>query len=93
MAASAKSFLADAGYGEQELDANSALMELDKGGAGRDRGWRWPGGGGLGRRRVGGRVPPAFGPQRWGARLCTASPRAGEGLVLRERRYHRITGC
>nr|XP_021481835.1 integrator complex subunit 7 isoform X3 [Meriones unguiculatus] len=28
---SAKSFLADAGYGEQELDANSALMELDKG--------------------------------------------------------------
>ncbi|KAG8504419.1 Integrator complex subunit 7 [Galemys pyrenaicus] len=27
----AKSFLADAGYGEQELDANSALMELDKG--------------------------------------------------------------
>ncbi|XP_038616678.1 integrator complex subunit 7 [Tachyglossus aculeatus] len=26
-----KSFLADAGYGEQELDANSALMELDKG--------------------------------------------------------------
>ncbi|NXD68461.1 INT7 protein, partial [Eolophus roseicapillus] len=31
MAANAKSFLADAGYGEQELDANSALMELDKG--------------------------------------------------------------
>ncbi|NXC13684.1 INT7 protein, partial [Corythaeola cristata] len=31
MATSAKSFLADAGYGEQELDANSALMELDKG--------------------------------------------------------------
>ncbi|XP_056342436.1 integrator complex subunit 7 [Oenanthe melanoleuca] len=31
MAATAKSFLADAGYGEQELDANSALMELDKG--------------------------------------------------------------
>ncbi|NXS63195.1 INT7 protein, partial [Brachypteracias leptosomus] len=31
MAGSAKSFLADAGYGEQELDANSALMELDKG--------------------------------------------------------------
>ncbi|KAM4043644.1 LOW QUALITY PROTEIN: integrator complex subunit 7 [Anomaloglossus baeobatrachus] len=28
---SARSFLADAGYGEQELDANSALMELDKG--------------------------------------------------------------
>ncbi|XP_023565969.1 integrator complex subunit 7 isoform X3 [Octodon degus] len=28
---STKSFLADAGYGEQELDANSALMELDKG--------------------------------------------------------------
>ncbi|XP_016835193.2 integrator complex subunit 7 isoform X1 [Cricetulus griseus] len=28
---SSKSFLADAGYGEQELDANSALMELDKG--------------------------------------------------------------
>lgn len=27
-----KSFLAEAGYGEQELDANSALMELDKGG-------------------------------------------------------------
>ncbi|XP_073528083.1 integrator complex subunit 7 isoform X2 [Phyllobates terribilis] len=27
----ARSFLADAGYGEQELDANSALMELDKG--------------------------------------------------------------
>uniref|UniRef100_A0A0A6YWX4 Integrator complex subunit 7 n=1 Tax=Mus musculus TaxID=10090 RepID=A0A0A6YWX4_MOUSE len=27
---STKSFLADAGYGEQELDANSALMELDK---------------------------------------------------------------
>ncbi|XP_039423890.1 integrator complex subunit 7 [Corvus cornix cornix] len=26
-----QSFLADAGYGEQELDANSALMELDKG--------------------------------------------------------------
>ncbi|KAI6071880.1 Integrator complex subunit 7 [Aix galericulata] len=26
-----KSFLAEAGYGEQELDANSALMELDKG--------------------------------------------------------------
>lgn len=40
MAASAKSFLADAGYGEQELDANSALMELDKGEAGRARGWR-----------------------------------------------------
>lgn len=33
MAGSAKSFLADAGYGEQELDANSALMGLDKGGA------------------------------------------------------------
>ncbi|XP_033930147.1 integrator complex subunit 7-like [Melopsittacus undulatus] len=31
MAASAKSFLSDAGYGEQELDANSALMEVDKG--------------------------------------------------------------
>ncbi|NXU71981.1 INT7 protein, partial [Oreotrochilus melanogaster] len=31
MAGSMKSFLADAGYGEQELDANSALMELDKG--------------------------------------------------------------
>ncbi|CAM5135343.1 unnamed protein product [Natator depressus] len=31
MASGAKSFLADAGYGEQELDANSALMELDKG--------------------------------------------------------------
>uniref|UniRef100_A0A7M4DVG2 Integrator complex subunit 7 n=1 Tax=Crocodylus porosus TaxID=8502 RepID=A0A7M4DVG2_CROPO len=30
-AGAAKSFLADAGYGEQELDANSALMELDKG--------------------------------------------------------------
>lgn len=29
--AASKSFLADAGYGEQELDANSALMELDKG--------------------------------------------------------------
>uniref|UniRef100_A0A8C5P0F2 Integrator complex subunit 7 n=1 Tax=Jaculus jaculus TaxID=51337 RepID=A0A8C5P0F2_JACJA len=28
---STKSFLADTGYGEQELDANSALMELDKG--------------------------------------------------------------
>uniref|UniRef100_A0A8I3WFM3 Integrator complex subunit 7 N-terminal domain-containing protein n=1 Tax=Callithrix jacchus TaxID=9483 RepID=A0A8I3WFM3_CALJA len=28
---STKSFLADAGYGEQELDTNSALMELDKG--------------------------------------------------------------
>ncbi|PIN99399.1 hypothetical protein AB205_0005050 [Aquarana catesbeiana] len=26
-----RSFLADAGHGEQELDANSALMELDKG--------------------------------------------------------------
>lgn len=36
MAAGGKSFLADAGYGEQELDANSALMELDKGEA---RGW------------------------------------------------------
>lgn len=32
-AGAAKSFLADAGYGEQELDANSALMELDKGAA------------------------------------------------------------
>ncbi|XP_060103067.1 integrator complex subunit 7 [Heteronotia binoei] len=31
MASTSKSFLADAGYGEQELDANSALMELDKG--------------------------------------------------------------
>ncbi|KAM6459645.1 integrator complex subunit 7 [Liasis olivaceus] len=31
MASVSKSFLADAGYGEQELDANSALMELDKG--------------------------------------------------------------
>lgn len=31
MASATKSFLADAGYGEQELDANSALMELDKG--------------------------------------------------------------
>ncbi|NWX85790.1 INT7 protein, partial [Nothoprocta pentlandii] len=31
MAGGTKSFLADAGYGEQELDANSALMELDKG--------------------------------------------------------------
>uniref|UniRef100_A0A8C5MR27 Integrator complex subunit 7 n=1 Tax=Leptobrachium leishanense TaxID=445787 RepID=A0A8C5MR27_9ANUR len=30
-AASSRSFLADSGYGEQELDANSALMELDKG--------------------------------------------------------------
>ncbi|XP_029449109.1 integrator complex subunit 7 isoform X1 [Rhinatrema bivittatum] len=29
--AAGRSFLADAGYGEQELDANSALMELDKG--------------------------------------------------------------
>ncbi|KAJ1157435.1 hypothetical protein NDU88_010147 [Pleurodeles waltl] len=29
--ASGRSFLADAGHGEQELDANSALMELDKG--------------------------------------------------------------
>ncbi|XP_056150806.1 integrator complex subunit 7 [Lampris incognitus] len=28
---SARSFLSEAGYGEQELDANSALMELDKG--------------------------------------------------------------
>ncbi|XP_068089036.1 integrator complex subunit 7 [Hyperolius riggenbachi] len=28
---SSRSFLADAGHGEQELDANSALMELDKG--------------------------------------------------------------
>ncbi|KAM4694086.1 integrator complex subunit 7 [Discoglossus pictus] len=28
---SSRAFLADAGYGEQELDANSALMELDKG--------------------------------------------------------------
>uniref|UniRef100_U3D4B9 Integrator complex subunit 7 n=1 Tax=Callithrix jacchus TaxID=9483 RepID=U3D4B9_CALJA len=28
---STKSFLADAGYGKQELDANSALVELDKG--------------------------------------------------------------
>uniref|UniRef100_A0A674EQX8 Integrator complex subunit 7 n=1 Tax=Salmo trutta TaxID=8032 RepID=A0A674EQX8_SALTR len=27
----ARSFLSEAGYGEQELDANSALMELDKG--------------------------------------------------------------
>lgn len=34
---SAKSFLADAGYGEQELDANSALMELDKGTGGGKR--------------------------------------------------------
>ncbi|KAG8123241.1 hypothetical protein E2320_018673 [Naja naja] len=31
MASVSKSFLADAGYGEQELDANAALMELDKG--------------------------------------------------------------
>uniref|UniRef100_A0A8V5GWU8 Uncharacterized protein n=1 Tax=Melopsittacus undulatus TaxID=13146 RepID=A0A8V5GWU8_MELUD len=31
MAAPAKSFLSDAGYGEQEQDANSALMEVDKG--------------------------------------------------------------
>ncbi|XP_030051928.1 integrator complex subunit 7 isoform X1 [Microcaecilia unicolor] len=29
--AAGRSFLVDAGYGEQELDANSALMELDKG--------------------------------------------------------------
>lgn len=35
MASVSKSFLADAGYGEQELDANSALMELDKGKSGR----------------------------------------------------------
>lgn len=28
---SARSFLSEACYGEQELDANSALMELDKG--------------------------------------------------------------
>lgn len=34
---STKSFLADAGYGEQELDANSALMELDKGTGGGKR--------------------------------------------------------
>lgn len=34
MASVSKSFLADAGYGEQELDANSALMELDKGKSG-----------------------------------------------------------
>lgn len=27
----ARSFLSEAAYGEQELDANSALMELDKG--------------------------------------------------------------
>lgn len=27
----ARSFLSEACYGEQELDANSALMELDKG--------------------------------------------------------------
>lgn len=27
----ARSFLSEAGHGEQELDANSALMELDKG--------------------------------------------------------------
>lgn len=39
---STKSFLADAGYGEQELDANSALMELDKG---RGRSGRSVGGG------------------------------------------------
>lgn len=51
MAASTKSFLADAGYGEQELDANSALMELDKGEPARARRCRRPGqrgrGGGL----------------------------------------------
>lgn len=40
-----KSFLAEAGYGEQELDANSALMELDKGGCG---GQALPGGVGAG---------------------------------------------
>ncbi|RMC12421.1 hypothetical protein DUI87_09936 [Hirundo rustica rustica] len=53
MAAGAKSFLADAGYGEQELDANSALMELDKGEPARARRCRRPGqrgrGGGLAR--------------------------------------------
>ncbi|XP_012493781.1 PREDICTED: integrator complex subunit 7 [Propithecus coquereli] len=43
---STKSFLADAGYGEQELDANSALMELDKGIqksglSGRIACWKW----------------------------------------------------
>ncbi|XP_015670142.1 integrator complex subunit 7 [Protobothrops mucrosquamatus] len=31
MASVSKSFLADAGYGEQELNADAALMELDKG--------------------------------------------------------------
>lgn len=72
MAASAKSFLADAGYGEQELDANSALMELDKGEAGRARGRRRPGGRGWGCppcaaavRAVGARSLPAA--ALWGA--------------------------
>lgn len=73
MAASGKSFLADAGYGEQELDANSALMELDKGEA--ERGWdclpcraaiR-----AVGFHSLRDGVVPACGPQLPGARFCT----------------------
>lgn len=56
---STKSFLADAGYGEQELDANSALMELDKGTQGGKRA-----------KRLGGVAPPCGGRERGWKDAC-----------------------
>lgn len=75
---SAKSFLADAGYGEQELDANSALMELDKGTGRRRAGEALAGSGAAWRLR----------PERGRAHapLCGAgSAAAGLGAGLRRR--------
>lgn len=84
MAASTKSFLADAGYGEQELDANSALMELDKGEARRAQGCRRPGSAMGAARPVGLPLRPALPAGacpglRSAALFCSASPGAEEG--------------
>lgn len=69
---STKSFLADAGYGEQELDANSALMELDKG---------------IGRsgRSVWGEVAPPCGRSRRGQKAHAPMRGAGSASALAER--------
>lgn len=70
---STKSFLADAGYGEQELDANSALMELDKG-ISKERAARV--------KRVWGEVAPPGGGSRarnWEG-ACAVRPGRGRGV-------------
>lgn len=69
---STKSFLADAGYGEQELDANSALMELDKG-ISKERA-----------ARVWGEVAPPGGGSRarsWGGACAMLPGRGGVGRL------------